>query len=157
MWVVQWLSVVQRKAASLLLGQVSHWHTNQWIPITEISLALVWNCCTAVILVALSDPNLFTLYASYGGEAHWCFMVTCLGLMGYSPPGAQHALHHVGHMEMSDVWLHTHPHAMLLLHHVLHRMSWGFHGSIGSAMCCSWSGPKECQSTVCDQIWVGKL
>jgi len=48
-------------------------------------------------------------------------MVTCLGLVGYSPPGAQHALHHVGRMEVSDVWLHTPPHAMLLLRHVLQR------------------------------------
>jgi len=41
-------------------------------------------------------------------------MVTYLGLMGYSPPGAQHALDRVGHMEISDVWLHTPPYAMLL-------------------------------------------
>jgi len=70
-------------------------------------------------------------------------MVTCLGLMGYSPPGAQHALGSVGHMEIIDMWLHTPPHAMLLLLHVLQRVSRGFHGSVGSAACCWWAGSME--------------
>jgi hypothetical protein len=94
-WVVQWYEGCSNESLHWCWG-IHPIDTNQQIPFTKISLALFWNCCTAVVLMTSSDPILF-YYPCFlvGGQAHRSFMVKGVGWMGYSLPsghGAHHAL-----------------------------------------------------------------